>query len=198
MNETVTRRISPALLLLASLAVLFMVSFDRDLWTPDEPREAAMCLEMSRTGDYMIPHLAGQPFVEKPPLFYAISAGSINIFGKYIGNTPALRLVTVMFGIGTLLMTLLLGSRLFGPASGITAAALLATMAGFIVNFHWIRIEAALCFFILAAIWSFSEVYIAKRPIFCIPAGLFAASAFLCKGPVGPILIAIPWLAMVG
>ncbi len=198
MNKPVNSRLSAAVLLLASLAVLLMGTFDRDLWTPDEPREAAMCLEMSRTGDYMIPHLAGQPFVEKPPLFYAVSAGFIHLFGGYIGNTPALRLVTVMFGIGTLLMTFLLARRLFGPESGTLAAALLATMLGFIENFHWIRIDAALCFFVIAAIWCFAEIYIAGKPLFCIPAGLFTAGAFLCKGPVGPVLIAVPWLAMAG
>jgi 4-amino-4-deoxy-L-arabinose transferase-like glycosyltransferase len=125
MNKTVISRVSPAILLIAALTVLFMGTFDRDLWTPDEPREAAICLEMSRTGDYMIPHLAGQPFIEKPPLYYAVSAGFINALGKYIGNTTALRLVTVMFGIGTLLVTFLLACRLFGPASAMTAAALI-------------------------------------------------------------------------
>jgi 4-amino-4-deoxy-L-arabinose transferase-like glycosyltransferase len=197
MNKTGISRVSPAILLIAALIVLFMGTFDRDLWTPDEPREAAICLEMSRTGDYMIPHLAGQPFIEKPPLYYAVSAVFINTLGNYIGNTPALRLVTVLFGIGTLLVTFLLARRLFGPASATTAAALLASMTGFIVNFHWIRIESALCFFVIAAIWSFAEVYFAKKPWFCIPAGLFAAGAFLCKGPIGLILIAIPWCAMI-
>jgi 4-amino-4-deoxy-L-arabinose transferase-like glycosyltransferase len=30
--------------------------FNHDLWTPDEPREAAIALEMSLTGVWVVPH----------------------------------------------------------------------------------------------------------------------------------------------
>ena len=177
---------------------MFSGLFNRDLWTPDEPRIAAISLEMSRTGDMIVPHLAGKPFIEKPPLYFAINAFFIKWFGATIGNTNAPRLVTAFFGVGTVWMTFLLSRRLFGKSSGLSAAAVLVTMTGFILNFHWIRSDCALCFFVIAAIWSFSEVYFAKRPWFCLPAGFFVAGAFLTKGFIGPILIGIPWLGMFG
>ncbi len=182
----------------ACLAVLFSGLFNRDLWTPDEPRVAAISLEMSRTGDLIVPRLAGEPFIEKPPLYFAVSAFFIKFFGSTIGNTNAIRLVTALFGIGTLWMTFLLSKRLFGRSSGVLAAAVLVTMAGFIENFHWIRVDAALCFFVIASIWSFAEVYFAQKPWFCLPAGFFIAGAFLVKGFIAPILIGIPWCAMTG
>jgi len=69
-------------------------------------------------------------------------------------------------------------------------------MVGFVENFHWIRVDAALCFFVIAAVWSIAQAYIAHKIWFCIPAGLFSAGAFLSKGPIGPVLIAIPWFIL--
>ncbi len=180
----------------ACLAVMFSGLFNRDLWTPDEPRVAAISLEMSRTGDIVVPRLAGEAFIEKPPLYFAVNAFFIKWFGGNIGNTNALRLVTALFAVGTAWMTFLLSRRLFGNSSALLAAAVLVTMAGFIENFHWIRSDCALCFFVIAAIWSFSEVYFGNRPWFCLLAGFFVAGAFLTKGFIGPILIGIPWCGM--
>jgi len=184
------------MLIFLCLAALFAGQFNRDLWTPDEPRVAAISLEMSHTGDLVIPHLAGKVFIEKPPLFFAVSAGFITVLGKYIGTTQAMRLAVALFGAGTLLMTFLLARRLYGTADGLIAAGLLATMIGFAETFHWIRVDAALCFFVIAAIWCFAEAKIAGRPWFLILSGLFAAGAFLAKGPIGPIMAAIPCAAI--
>jgi len=184
------------IIIFTMLAVLFTGRFGCDLWTPDEPREAAISLEMSRNGDWVVPMLAGVPFIEKPPLYYIFTSSSIKLAGPYIGNTAAIRLMTALFGLGTLLMTFLLGRLLLSQTAGIISAAMLSVMPGFVETFHWIRVDAALCFFVAAAIWCFAEVYLKKRPWFCLPAGLFCAGAFLSKGLIGPIFIAIPWSAL--
>ncbi len=48
---------------------------------PDEPRYAQVAREMLRSGDYITPHLNGQPWLEKPPLYYWLAAGSFRLFG---------------------------------------------------------------------------------------------------------------------
>ena len=179
------------------LAVCLAGIFDHDLWTPDEPRVAAIALEMSRTGNLVVPHLAGQPFIEKPPLYFAIAAGFIRIMGPLVGNTGAIRLTSALWGLGVLGMTFLLARRLTGHACAVLATAILATMWGFVENLHWIRVDAALVFFVVAAVWSFSEVYFAGRRWFCVLSGLFTAGAFLSKGLVGPVLIGVAWIGMV-
>lgn len=198
MNEHSVSRMNPFIIGIICVILLLMGSFGRDLWTPDEPRVAAISLEMSRGGDYLVPHLSGIPFVEKPPLYFAVAAGFINALGRHIGNVNAIRQTSVMFGIGTLLMTFLLARRLYGKDGNpaILAAAVLSTMVGFVLNFHWIRVDAALIFFVIAAVWCLAEVYLAQKFWFCLPAGLFCAGAFLSKGPVGPILVAIPLLIL--
>ena len=43
---------------------------------PDEPRYADVARGMLRTGDYITPRLFGEPWFEKPPLFYWGAAAS--------------------------------------------------------------------------------------------------------------------------
>ena len=184
------------MLILLILSVCFTGLFNHDLWTPDEPRVAAISLEMARNGNIVMPHLAGQPFIEKPPLYFAVAAGFIRILGPVMGNTQSIRLVSALFGLGTLIITFFLARRLSGNFCALSTVFVLATMAGFIGNFHRIRVDPALCFFVVAATGSFAEAYFAGRPWFLPLAGLSLAGAFLSKGLIGPLFVAIPWGGM--
>ncbi len=188
-----TKHFQNGLLVVAVLAVCFNGIFNHELWTPDEPRVAAIALEMSRSGDIVIPRLAGEPFIEKPPLYFAIAAAFLRLAGPWIGNTASIRLVSALFGIGTLLMVYFLGKCLVGSRFAFLSVIVLGTMIGFVENFHWIRVDPALSFFIAGAVWCFAEGYIGRRMGFMIPAGLLCACAFLTKGLIGPLLVAIPW-----
>lgn len=179
------------------LIVCFVGIFDRDLWTPDEPRVAAISLEMERSGDYLSPRLAGEPFIEKPPLYFATAAALVKILDPLTGTIGAIRLSSALFAIATLIITYLLARRLGGDSWAMPAVIVLATMAGFVENSHWIRVDSALSFFVVAAIWSFSEGNMGNRLWFFALAGLFSAGAFLVKGFIGPVMIAIGWMGAV-
>ncbi|MDP1709602.1 MAG: glycosyltransferase family 39 protein, partial [Candidatus Komeilibacteria bacterium] len=175
---------------------------DHDLWTPDEPREAAIALSMSQSGNIVIPELAGQPFVEKPPLFYIIASLFLRAFGQFIGNTAALRLVSACFGLGTLLFTYLLGKIYFSRKKALIATAILATMFGFVHVTHWLLVDNALMFFITASVWALAKAYPDPSesrnncPAFLPLAGILAACAFLTKGVIGPLIIAFAWAGL--
>lgn len=47
----------------------------------EEPRRALVSLEMMESGDYLIPHIHGETYYNKPPLYNWILAGSFKIFG---------------------------------------------------------------------------------------------------------------------
>ena len=65
-----------------ALAPMWLIgTLDRGAWTPDEPREADIAWRMSVQTHWVLPHLANQPFLEKPPLSYWMSAGSMRLFG---------------------------------------------------------------------------------------------------------------------
>ena len=55
----------------------------RHLAVPDEGRYAGVAWEMIRSGDWLTPTLDGLPFFHKPPLFYWITAVSLELFGLH-------------------------------------------------------------------------------------------------------------------
>jgi len=93
-------------------------------------------------------------------------------------------------------MTYLITRRLWDSRTGILATCILATMAAFVENFHWIRVDAALAFFVVATVWSLVEIYFENRMAWMPLAGLFLAGAFLSKGIIGPVLVGIPWAGL--
>ncbi len=56
-------------------AILFLTllpGMQHGLWRPDEPQVAGVSAEMAYTQDFVVPRLSGKPFLEKPPLYYAL------------------------------------------------------------------------------------------------------------------------------
>ena len=48
----------------------------RPLWPVDETRYASVAWEMWLRGDFLVPHINGEPYSHKPPLlFWLIQAG---------------------------------------------------------------------------------------------------------------------------
>ena len=69
------RTLPEAIAVVALVAVLFVPPlFTRDPWNPDEPRYAEVAREMVVLGQYLVPHLNGEPYSDKPPLFFWLAA----------------------------------------------------------------------------------------------------------------------------
>ncbi len=183
-------------LLVLVLASLLAGQFNHDLWTPDEPRVAAIVKEMIERNDYVVPHLAGQPFVEKPPLYFVVGALLVQGLADSIGVLNALRLQNVLLGAGVLWLSWLMAFRLSGRETAQWTVIILATLPGFLANYHWLRVDPGLAFFMLASTWALLAGFQERRPALMLLAGLFAAGAFLSKGLIGPLLLAFAWLPL--
>src|SRR5262249_19855930 len=111
------------LVLFASLLVSSFIALSVPLFAPDEVRNAEVAREMAADGDWLVPHLAGMPYLDKPPAFFWAAALSIRV----LGHTPfAARVPAMIAG----LLTLWLVGRAAAPAgraaAGWIAPALLA------------------------------------------------------------------------
>src|SRR5207237_10391234 len=56
----------------------------RDPWKPDEAYSFGLVHHILQSGDWVVPTLAGQPFMEKPPLFYLTRAFFARLFGPLL------------------------------------------------------------------------------------------------------------------
>src|SRR5688572_30994069 len=108
-----------AALLLALTAALLLFRLGQvPLVGPDEPRYARVAVEMSRSGDLVTPTLQGRPWLEKPALYYWLTAAAFRVFGE---NETAARLPAVAAALLLVGSTALVGARLFGGAAGLHA-----------------------------------------------------------------------------
>jgi len=96
----------------------------RGLWEPDEGFYTNPALDMLRSGDWWLPRLNGEPFLDKPPLVYWSIAGGMRLLGA---NEWGARAVHALWYLGTALVVGLLGARWWGRRTGLLASLVYAT-----------------------------------------------------------------------
>jgi 4-amino-4-deoxy-L-arabinose transferase-like glycosyltransferase len=184
------RQIRVILYLLVSVIVVLIGQPGRELLPPDDLREAEVAREMYTSGDYIVPHLAGLPFVEKPPGFPAIVATAYSVFGR--PSADVARYITATFALMSLAAVFLLGRLVLGIEGGALAAALLALSIRFCRTAHFVLLDnaltAAVAFTVLFA-WIALEADNPRRKcLFYSAAGFSLGMSFLFKGFLGPII----------
>lgn len=182
-------------LLLAATAVLLLFRADQfPLLGPDEPRYTRVAVEMHRADEWVRPTLQGEPWLEKPILFYWLASAAFDLLGE---TETAARLPANLAAVALVGLTSLVGARLLGARAGLLAGAILATS---ILPFVYAR--AASMDMLLAASVSLAIGLTGLRLLgvagpMAWPAAFAAMGlATLAKGPLGvvlPALVLIAW-----
>lgn len=178
-------------ILLAMGVFLFLFKIgERDLWEPDETRYAVVAREMEQSGNWIVPHLNGELYAEKPPLFFWL----VNLSTLFLGETTEFtnRLPSALAGLITVLLTFHLGSKLFNPGAGFLSGLILSTCFFFPQISRWIMLDSLFCLlFFLSVYYLYIGVSAQGRQRFhFLLAGIFMALGTLTKGPIG--LLPIP------
>ena len=188
-----------ALALLVAALISFTGVFDHSLWTPDEPRDAEIGRAMLVDGDWVVPKLAGESFLEKPPLSWWVMAGMYRVFGVSDGVA---RSVSALAGLLTLMLLFDLMRRVANSTSALVSVIVAATTFGFYRHFHRAIVDPWLALFVMLGYWAF--VVSAYRDREAPPRSarpwapgvvvlyLAAGLAFLVKGLIGPATIFAP------
>src|ERR1700690_1240771 len=135
------------------LAVLWFATLSlRPLFNPDEGRYAEIAREMLAGGDWVIPHLNGLAYIEKPPLQYWATALSLQLFGP---TAFAARLYTALTAIGALLAVWWVARRLWSAGAAWRAAAVLASLSLYPVIGQLLSLDMSLTFFMTVALGAF-------------------------------------------
>jgi 4-amino-4-deoxy-L-arabinose transferase-like glycosyltransferase len=159
---------------------------------PDEGRNVQIAREMARGGDWVLPHLDGLPYLDKPAPYFAAVALGLKAFGESEGGARA---ASLAFVLGTVVIVWRLGRRMGLPGTGEIAAVALATMPLPFAYSRTVIPDPALLFLetaTLAAAWcGFDD----ER----YPTGWFALS-WACMGigtiTKGPVAIIVPLLTL--
>ncbi|HTI39285.1 MAG TPA: glycosyltransferase family 39 protein [Vicinamibacterales bacterium] len=114
-----------AFFLTAAGVCLVSLAARAPLIDPDEGLHAAIAQEMLLRHDYVTPTFLGEPFLDKPILFFWTEAASLAAFGM---DETAVRLPPLLFGLFGACTVALLGAALFEPRAGYAAGIAYATM----------------------------------------------------------------------
>ena len=171
----------PIFLLVAAWVGLGL--FGHDPWKPDEAYTFGLVWQILERGDWLVPSLAGEPFVEKPPLFFWTAALFARLFGWALPLHDAARLASAFYVALTLWFTYLTAGR------RVAAPLLLAGCLGYLQHAHQLITDNALMAGIAIGIYG-----IARRSGLALGTG--AGIAFLSKGLLGPGVLALSAIAM--
>jgi 4-amino-4-deoxy-L-arabinose transferase-like glycosyltransferase len=124
----------------------------RPLFNPDEGRYAEIPREMLSGGDWLIPHLNGLDYIEKPPLQFWATAAAYRWLGV---NEFSARLYTALTALATLAVIGFLATRLWDASAGWRAAAVMTGMFMFVVLGQLMTLDMSLSFWMTASLAGF-------------------------------------------
>jgi 4-amino-4-deoxy-L-arabinose transferase-like glycosyltransferase len=150
-------------ILLGLCFFLFILGAGRwDLWNPDEPRYAQVAKEMVGTGDWILMHVNGNTYVDKPPLFFWLIALSSFLWQGF--TSFSVRFSSAFLSTLTVLLTFFLGRKLYGSRTGFLSGLILATSFEFAYLSTRANIDATLTFFTTACLLCFIQWYQYSSP----------------------------------
>jgi 4-amino-4-deoxy-L-arabinose transferase-like glycosyltransferase len=185
------------LLVMAWLAVTLGV---RPLALPDEGRYVGVSWEMVTSGNWLVPTLNSLPFFHKPPLFYWITAASLEWLGPHVWASRIASLIAAGVTVFTLYGFAL---RQKGRALARWAMLILATQPFFFAGAQFANLDMLVASMISASILLAAEAAIELehgKPYRgrLAAAYVFAALGVLAKGLIGivlPAMVIFVWLA---
>lgn len=144
--------ISPGAVLLFALVLLALGIGLRDPWPADEPRFVLIAQEMIQTGQFWIPHRAGELYPDKPPIYMWATALSLAL-------TQSVRLgfllPSLLSAMGTLWLVADLAKRLYGRRVATLAACALLSTVLFGLQAKTAQIDMLLTFFTTLGAYGF-------------------------------------------
>jgi 4-amino-4-deoxy-L-arabinose transferase-like glycosyltransferase len=183
-----------ALLISICLPFLF-IGLGISFLDPGEGLYGTIPSEMLARGDWIFPHFDGLPYLEKPPLYFWLTAATMALG---VPAEWASRVWSALAALGSVLLTWRMGARLYGGEGGVLAGIALATCAGFVQYTRRASPDLLTVFCLTLAIYGFVrdlEQPAGKRRflVFYLGIGL----GLLTKGLIGivfPVLIVGAWL----
>jgi 4-amino-4-deoxy-L-arabinose transferase-like glycosyltransferase len=150
------------LILLLSCPFIFWGVGATSLLDPDEGMYGAIAREMAEKGDWITPHFDGVRYLEKPPLYFWLTALTISLVGP---SEWTVRLWSALPALGTALLIWGLGRLLYGGPSGLLSAIILLTSAGV---FRYTRVAATdslLVFSLTLSLYGFVRIMLSQSSI---------------------------------
>lgn len=114
LDKVLSNRIYIYILILVTICTMLYIPtmLNRDLHYRDELRYAEVAKEMSVKDNWLVPHLGGEIYPDKPPLYFWILNFSRTVFGEY--STKSMVIPSMLSALIIVLLTFYFGRSFFG------------------------------------------------------------------------------------
>ncbi len=179
---------------LAAVVFCYPLLLDIPLLDPDEGLHASIAQEMVERGDWVVPRFQGEPFLDKPILYFWAEALSLRIFGMH---EAAVRLPGLMFGLLGVITTGIVGWRMFGRGVGLVAGMFYSTMILPVALSQAATHDVALVPWVNLAVllfWLADQATTRRAAIvYTLAIGVLLGLSCLTKGLVGVALVGVAY-----
>ncbi len=188
------------LVFVIALAISYLLPglVGHDPWKQDENYIFGIVYHMLQSGDWIVPQNAGEPFMEKPPLYYWVAAMLAHLNSGWLSLHDGARLASGVFTALTLLFTGLTARRYWGEGSGRYAVVALVASFGLLYESHFMISDVPMLTGFAIAGYGFACSL--QRPLwagFWLGTGTgigFLAKGLLIPGALGLIAMMLPAL----
>ena len=171
------------------------------LFSPDETRYAEIAREMIKTHEYIVPHLDGVIYFEKPPLIYWFTAVYLKLFGL---NEWAARLVNPILSLSYIIFQYLLIKRIFNSRIiALLSSLFCLTSLLYLVMSRYLNLDIGVAIFINCSLLTFlASIYSQhKSKTWLTFSFVFSFLAVMTKGLIGlifPMMVIGLWVIFTG
>ncbi len=169
-----------------------------DPWKTDDAVGFGVVHQMLTSGDWLAPHLAGEPYYEDGPLYFWVAALFVKALGGVLPAHDAARFASALFVLAALWCVRLAGRELYGKPQGDLSTLAMLGSVGLFWHAHETTAETAMLAGLAAAYYG---IAISHRKSYKggFLFGLGSGVAFLAKGLVAlmqPLTAALLVLAI--
>lgn len=177
------------LVILALLTYVFGLFIDV---TRDASKYATISREIYETGEFINLKIHGEPYDQKPPLLFWLSAVSFSVFGL---SNFSFKFPVLLVAFAGLYFTYRLGKSLYNKNTGLIASLILGTSQVYFLYCMDIHTDTILQALVTFSLWQLFDFIKTRKNHFFISGFAGIGLAMLTKGPVGAL---IPAFAVTG
>jgi 4-amino-4-deoxy-L-arabinose transferase-like glycosyltransferase len=186
-----------AVLVLALTALVLLAGIGlRNPWPADEPRFAVIARDMLASGNWLVPHIGGELYAEKPPLYFWLLAASFRL-------TESMRLgfllPSAMAGFATVALVFDLTRRLYDRTTAAWAGVALLATFQFALEFKAAQIDPTMTMLTTVSLYALLRHLLLGPAWGWYAFGGFAAGLGVIAKGVGflPLLVLAPYALLV-
>ncbi|MCF8448621.1 MAG: glycosyltransferase family 39 protein [Taibaiella sp.] len=163
------------------IAILYFTAVRVDTMDVDASQYAEMSRELMLSDNYLHLYDRGIDYLDKPPLLFWLSAGSMKIFGI---NNFGYKLPSILFALWAIWATYRLGRLLYGDTTARMAALILATCQGMFLMTNDVRCDTILMSCVITALWLIQEWVVSHKLLYLLGGSAAIALGMMTKGPI--------------